>query len=91
MLVSETLQRFTDTVLMLSATCTGFLFGAAMPAVVQRWLHPVISCALAANAAALWLGVLRGTGYYEQLRLYHGQVSVQCANLFAPISAHMAC
>lgn len=75
---------------MLSATCAGFLFGASLPAVLQRCLHPVISCALVANAAALWLGVLRGTGYYEQLRLYHGQVSVQCADLFAHISADMA-
>jgi putative effector of murein hydrolase len=55
---------------LLAATVGGFLAGSAAPAALQRAVHPLITCALAANAAAALLGAVSGAGWEGTLRLY---------------------
>lgn len=55
---------------LLASTICGFLGGSALPAKVQRVLHPLIACGLVANAAAAAAGAITGTGYDAILGAY---------------------
>ena len=55
---------------MLSATVGGFLAGSAAPAAAQKVVHPLIACALAANAGAAVLGAVTGAGWEGVLTAY---------------------
>lgn len=55
---------------MLSATVGGFLAGSAAPPAAQRIVHPLIACALAANAGAALLGAVTGAGWEGVLTAY---------------------
>jgi len=55
---------------MLSATVSGFLAGSAAPGAVQRVIHPLIACAMAANAGAAVLGAVTGAGWQGVLSAY---------------------
>ncbi len=64
------LQHLAVGAFMLSATIVGFLAGSATPAGVQKVLHPLIACALFANAAAALAGAMTGAGWEGVLRAY---------------------
>lgn len=55
---------------LLAATILGYLGGVAAPAAFRSVVHPVISCAAAANAAVALAGVATGAGYDAALSSY---------------------
>ncbi|CAK9261328.1 unnamed protein product [Sphagnum jensenii] len=54
----------------LSATVLGYLLGSRLPADAKKVLHPIISCAITANLAAIALGFATHTGYKSTLGGY---------------------
>ena len=64
-LTSTCVQAF-----MLSATVLGFLVGSSATPGVKNVLHPLITCAAAANAAAYVAGALSGVGWESVLRAF---------------------
>ena len=55
---------------LLSSTILGYLGGVAAPAAFRAVIHPVISCAAAANAAVALAGAATGAGYDVALASY---------------------
>ncbi|KAH8940771.1 hypothetical protein BDL97_14G002300 [Sphagnum fallax] len=51
----------------LSATVLGYLLGSRLPADAKKVLHPIISCAITANLAAIALGFATHTGFKSTL------------------------
>ena len=62
--------RLAGSAFMLACTVGGFLAGTAAPAGVQKLVHPLIACALAANAGAAVLGSVSGAGWEGVLGAY---------------------
>ncbi len=54
----------------LASTVLGYLAGVAAPAAFRAVVHPVISCAAAANAAVALVGAATGRGYEAALASY---------------------
>lgn len=55
---------------LLASTILGYLGGVAAPAAFRSVIHPVISCAAAANAAVALVGAATGAGYDAALASY---------------------
>ena len=55
---------------LLASTILGYLGGVAAPPAFRSVIHPVISCAAAANAAVALAGVATGAGYDAALASY---------------------
>jgi len=55
---------------LLASTILGYLFGVAAPPAFRSVIHPVISCAAAANAAVALVGMVTGSGYDTALASY---------------------
>lgn len=55
---------------MLCSVVWGFLVGSALPAPLRRVLHPLITTAVLANAAALLAGAATGAGWEAVLRAF---------------------
>ena len=54
----------------ISATVGGYLFGSALPAKVRTFLHPILTTALVAQAAAFLYGSVTGVGFFGALQVY---------------------
>ncbi|KAG2550201.1 plastidal glycolate/glycerate translocator 1, chloroplastic-like [Panicum virgatum] len=59
---------------LLAATVLGFMVGSGLPAGVKKVLHPIISCALSADLAAVAYGYLSGSGLDAVLGNYYTKV-----------------
>ncbi|KAF5828144.1 LrgB-like family-domain-containing protein [Dunaliella salina] len=57
----------------LAATILGFLLGSAMPKGVQAVLHPVVMCALVANAGAAVHGSIMNVSYETAQKVYYSK------------------
>ena len=53
-----------------AATVGGYLFGSALPAGVRTFLHPILTTALVAQAAAVLYGGVTGVGFFGALQIY---------------------
>jgi len=48
----------------------GLLLGNAVPKGIQKFVHPLITCAVFSNVAVVVFAAAAGWGYQETLRLY---------------------
>ncbi|XP_002960739.2 plastidal glycolate/glycerate translocator 1, chloroplastic [Selaginella moellendorffii] len=55
---------------LLSSTVVGFLLGSFLPGPVKRFLHPVITCAIFVNAAALFFSIATEKQFLSVLGSY---------------------
>ena len=55
---------------LVAATVLGYMTGTKLPGAVKAALHPILTCALCANAGSAVVGAVTGAGYEGGLRLY---------------------
>jgi Na+/citrate or Na+/malate symporter len=66
---------------MIASTVLGYLVGLTLPVGLKRVVHPIIGCALLANAGAAVWGLVTGKGYEEVLKSYITKVMGQGSGL----------
>ena len=76
-----------QTPFMLAATVMGYLVGTAIPSAISTVLHPLVTCALVANAGAFAYSAVSGLSFDSVAKAYLSKVCLPGLLEASPVSS----